>query len=91
MIDDMHCFSLKVDYKNLSIQIPCRGDSGGPIVWDDTKSNRAYLVGVISQHHGKCQNPTCHGIAVTVPGEIFEWVMENGGLFKDLIKDCLVD
>ena len=85
----MSGLDIKVDYKNLSIQISCKGDSGGAVVWDDTKSNRAYLVGIMSQIHGKCEPPIRQSVAVTVPGEIFEWVMENDG-GKD-IEDCLLD
>ena len=85
----MFGFSLKVVYKNLSIQISCKGDSGGAVVWDDTKCNRAYLVGIISQIHGKCEPPIQQSVAVTIPGEIFEWLMEKDG-GKD-IKDCLID
>ena len=42
----------------------------------------------MSQYHGKCQNPVQQSVAVTIPGDIFEWVMENDG-GKD-IKECLV-
>ena len=43
----------------------------------------------MSQYHGKCQNQVQQSVAVTIPGDIFEWVMENDG-GKD-IKECLVD
>ena len=61
------------------------------MIWeDDSDSERAYPVGVISQIHGKCEKPIHHSVAVFVPGEIFQWIMENEGLGKE-ISDCLPD
>ena len=45
---------------------------------------------VISQIHGKCEKPIHHSIEVFVQGEIFQWIMENEGLGKE-ISDCLPD
>ena len=47
------------------------------------------LVGVISQIHAKCEKPIHHSVAVFVPGEIFQWIIENEGAGKE-ISDCLV-
>ena len=61
------------------------------MIWeDDSDSDRAYLVGVISQIYGKCEKPIHHSVAVFVPGEIFQWIMENEGTGKE-ISDCLPD
>ena len=51
------------------------------MIWeDDSDCHRVYLVGVISQIHGKCEKPIHHSVAVFVPGEIFQCIMENEGL-----------
>ena len=61
------------------------------MIWeDDSDSDRAYLVGVISQIHGKCEKPIHHSVAVFVPGEIFQWIMQYEGTGKE-ISDCLPD
>ena len=65
------------------------GDSGGPLLWQDKDdSDRAYLVGILSQMHGKCQDPTKYSVATYVSGKIFKWIMENEGLGIE-ISDCL--
>ena len=46
------------------------------------------LLAVISQIHGKCEKPIHHSVAVFVPGEIFQWIIENEGTGKE-ISDCL--
>ncbi|XP_014246572.2 venom serine protease-like [Cimex lectularius] len=36
----------------------CKGDSGGPILWDDPKTKRYYLVGLISFGWYSCDTPS---------------------------------
>ena len=68
----------------LTFQMNRKGDSGGPIIWEDKDDDyRAYVVGIMSQI---ISNPT-YGMAVTVPGTIFNWVKAQGGKEVD---DCLV-
>ena len=60
------------------------------MLWQDKDdSDRAYLVGILSQMHGKCQDPTKYSVATYVSGKIFKWIMENEGTGKE-INDCLV-
>ena len=47
------------------------------------------LLAVISQIHGKCEKPIHESVAVFVPGEIFQWIMENEGLGKEISAHCL--
>ena len=61
------------------------------MLWQDKDdSDRAYLVGILSQMHGKCQDPTKYSVATYISGKIFKWIMENEGTGKE-INDCLVD
>ena len=42
--------------KNLIFQNNCFGDTGGPVIWEDTNDkNRAYLVGILFMK----SNPIC--------------------------------
>ena len=50
--------------------------------------NKTYLIGIMSNIIHQ-YIPVQQSVAVTIPGDIFEWVMENDG-GKD-IKECLVD
>ena len=47
-----------------------------------------YLIGIMSNIIHQ-YIPVQQSVAVTIPGDIFEWVMENDG-GKD-VKECLVD
>ena len=69
----------------LAFQVNRPGDSGGPVIWEDKDDNyRAYLVGIMNQILSK--PPKC-GTAVTIPGTVFNWVLDKGG--KE-VEDCLV-
>ena len=59
------------------------------MIWEDkSDSNRAYIVGIMSQSFGdQCQETTISSVGVNVPGDVFQWILENGGT---AIKDCLV-
>ena len=50
--------------------------------------NMTYLIGIMSNIIHQ-YIPVQQSVAVTIPGDIFEWVMENDG-GKD-VKECLVD
>ena len=69
----------------MAFQVNRPGDSGGPVIWEDKDDDyRAYLVGIMNQVLYK--SPAC-GVAVTVPGTVFNWILAEGGQEVD---DCLV-
>ena len=71
----------------------CKGDSGGPTIWEDKKDKkRAYLLGIIQSSSvdqktcGLARNGFYATITTTVPGKVLRWIKN----FKySEIKDCL--
>lgn len=59
----------------------CQSDSGGPVLWTDTTTNRMHLIGIIS--HGVGCDSDYPGINTRVTW-FLDWIVSTTGKYKNI-------